>query len=124
MRPFVLRPIGWSAVLAFVLLAAGTQVARASCGDYLNPHLAMPATSPFSEQQTPAPIPRPCHGPNCSGREQAPVLPVAPSPTERDRPAALTMLIELPSPQCRNLAIETAISFASFGLADIFHPPR
>src|SRR5438552_493054 len=125
MRPLPMRLMGLAAAAALVLLAHSAQVARASCGDYLMPHAATPAVPSSAQQQPPPPMPQPCHGPNCSQREQPPVLPpVLPAPVERDRQAALATLTEIPSPQFRDLPVETPVSFSRTVLSDIFHPPR
>ncbi len=115
--------LGFVGALAVFALAGGG-TARGSCGDYLTHGVANPSVDRPQSSNQPAPPPEPCHGPNCSRHESPPLVPVAPAPTLRDWPAAVTAPVKPPNLVHLESICELSFSLQSHFPSDIFHPPR
>lgn len=115
--------LGFLGALA-VFALTGEDVARGSCGDYLTHGVANSSVKKPRPIDQPAWPPEACHGPNCSRRESPPQVPVAPAPTLRDWPAAMTAPVEPPAIVYHESGHERSSAFSSQSPSDIFHPPR
>jgi hypothetical protein len=116
----MLRTVGIAAAI-LAAVAASPKRAEASCGNYV--HIAAPG----EEDSAPAPMPKPCDGPNCSSRQTPPVSPLSAPVVEWDASKSVARLAGevVPANESKTYrAARSTLLLPDPVRSSIFHPPR